>query len=139
MCNLSWTSHDSSLEKDNSLNHSCVSPKMGCLEYTYRVLLHQLLTTGSMPFTVLFCLSCIASYFLYICWTLTFEAVCLPLDIASPLLMIVFVPSLLPTIITRSLHSLSIITSLLTLAMLLHLCDVYIPLYLFLLLYIVSH
>ena len=24
----------SSLEKDNSLNHSCVSPKMGCLEYT---------------------------------------------------------------------------------------------------------
>ena len=22
------------LEKDNSLNHSCVSPKMGCLEYT---------------------------------------------------------------------------------------------------------
>ena len=32
-CNLSWTPH-SSLEKDNSLNHSCVSPKMGCLEYT---------------------------------------------------------------------------------------------------------
>ena len=32
MCNL-WTPH-SSLEKDNSLNHSCVSPKMGCLEYT---------------------------------------------------------------------------------------------------------
>ena len=28
MCNLSWTPH-SSLEKDNSLNHSCVSPKMG--------------------------------------------------------------------------------------------------------------
>ena len=21
-------------QKDNSLNHSCVSPKMGCLEYT---------------------------------------------------------------------------------------------------------
>ena len=33
MCNLSWTPH-SSIEKDNSLNHSCVSPKMGCLEYT---------------------------------------------------------------------------------------------------------
>ena len=33
MCNLPWTPH-SSLEKDNSLNHSCVSPKMGCLEYT---------------------------------------------------------------------------------------------------------
>ena len=33
ICNLSWTPH-SSLEKDNSLNHSCVSPKMGCLEYT---------------------------------------------------------------------------------------------------------
>ena len=32
MCNLSWTPH-SSLEKDNSLNHSCVSLKMGCLEY----------------------------------------------------------------------------------------------------------
>ena len=32
MCNLSWTPH-SSLEKDNSLNHSCVSPTMGCLEY----------------------------------------------------------------------------------------------------------
>ena len=31
---LHWTPH-SSLEKDNSLNHSrCVSPKMGCLEYT---------------------------------------------------------------------------------------------------------
>ena len=27
MCNLSWTPH-SSLEKDNSLNHSYVSPKM---------------------------------------------------------------------------------------------------------------
>ena len=33
MCNLSWTPH-SNLEKDNSLNHACVSPKMGCLEYT---------------------------------------------------------------------------------------------------------
>ena len=33
MCNLSWTPN-SNLEKDNSLNHSCVSPKMGCLEYT---------------------------------------------------------------------------------------------------------
>ena len=33
MCNLSYTPH-SSLEKDNSLNHSCVSPKMDCLEYT---------------------------------------------------------------------------------------------------------
>ena len=32
MCNLSWTPH-SNLEKDNSLNHSCVSPSMGCLEY----------------------------------------------------------------------------------------------------------
>ena len=31
MCNLSWTPH-SSLEKDNSLNHSRVSPKMGCLD-----------------------------------------------------------------------------------------------------------
>ena len=31
MCNVSWTAH-SSLEKDNSLNHSCASPKMGCLE-----------------------------------------------------------------------------------------------------------
>ena len=30
MCNLSWTPH-SSLEKDNSLNHSCVSPNMGCI------------------------------------------------------------------------------------------------------------
>ena len=38
MCNLSSgllvvDSH-SNLEKDNSLNHSCVSAKMGCLEYT---------------------------------------------------------------------------------------------------------
>ena len=33
MCNLSWTPH-LSLEKDNSLNYSCVSPEMGCLEYT---------------------------------------------------------------------------------------------------------
>ena len=37
MCNLSWTPH-SNLEKDNSLNHSCVSPKMGCLEYTNKEL-----------------------------------------------------------------------------------------------------
>ena len=35
MCNLSCTPH-SSLEKDNSLNHSCVSPRMVCLEYLYR-------------------------------------------------------------------------------------------------------
>ena len=34
MCNLSWTPH-ASLEKDNYLNHSCVSPTMGCLEYIY--------------------------------------------------------------------------------------------------------
>ena len=33
MWNLSWTPQ-SSLEKDNSLNHSCVSPKMGRLEHT---------------------------------------------------------------------------------------------------------
>ena len=33
---LSWTPH-SSLEKDNSLNHSCVSPKMGCLEYSVSI------------------------------------------------------------------------------------------------------
>ena len=33
ICNLSWT-QQSSLEKDNSLNQSCVSPKMGCLDYT---------------------------------------------------------------------------------------------------------
>ena len=32
MCKLSWTPH-SNLEKDNSLNHSCVSPRKGCLEY----------------------------------------------------------------------------------------------------------
>ena len=32
MCNLSWTPHYS-LEKDKSLNHSCVSQKIGCLEY----------------------------------------------------------------------------------------------------------
>ena len=32
MCNLSLTAH-CSLEKDKSeINHSCVSPKMGCLE-----------------------------------------------------------------------------------------------------------
>ena len=33
MLNLSWTPY-SNPEKDNSLNHSCVSPSMGCLEYT---------------------------------------------------------------------------------------------------------
>ena len=33
MCNLSSTPH-SNLEKDNSLNNSCVGPKMGCLEHT---------------------------------------------------------------------------------------------------------
>ena len=34
MCNLTWTPH-SNLEKDNRRNHSCVSPSMGCFEYTY--------------------------------------------------------------------------------------------------------
>ena len=33
MCNTLLTPH-SSLDKDNSLNHFCVSPRMGCLEYT---------------------------------------------------------------------------------------------------------
>ena len=33
MCNLSWTPY-CSLEKDTSLNNSCVSPRMGCLVYT---------------------------------------------------------------------------------------------------------
>ena len=33
ICNLSWIPH-SSIGKDNSLSHSCVSPKMGCLECT---------------------------------------------------------------------------------------------------------
>ena len=33
MCDLLCTPH-SSLQKDNSLNHSYVSPSMGCLEYT---------------------------------------------------------------------------------------------------------
>ena len=32
MCNLSRTPH-CGLEKDNSVNHSGDSPKMGCLEY----------------------------------------------------------------------------------------------------------
>ena len=41
MCNLSWTPH-SSLEKDNSLNHTCVSPSTGCLEYTTKNLEHPL-------------------------------------------------------------------------------------------------
>ena len=36
MCNLSWTPH-SSLEMDNSLNHSCGSPRMDCLEYELRM------------------------------------------------------------------------------------------------------
>ena len=31
---LLWTPHSNLLEKDNSLNHSCVSPSMGCLEHT---------------------------------------------------------------------------------------------------------
>ncbi len=31
MCNLSWTPHYS-LEKDTSLNYSCVIPKTGCME-----------------------------------------------------------------------------------------------------------
>ena len=33
MCNLSRAPH-SNLEKDNALNHCCVSPSTGCLEYT---------------------------------------------------------------------------------------------------------
>ena len=32
MCNLSWTPH-SSLEKDNSLNHSCGSLRMGYVSF----------------------------------------------------------------------------------------------------------
>ena len=38
MCNLSWTPH-SSLEKDNSLNHYCVSPRMGSLTKNLYMLL----------------------------------------------------------------------------------------------------
>ena len=30
---INESSPQSSLEKDNSLNHSCVSPRLGCLEY----------------------------------------------------------------------------------------------------------
>ena len=36
MCNLSWTPH-SNLEKDNSLNHSCVSPSQCRLDCNSRV------------------------------------------------------------------------------------------------------
>ena len=36
MYNLSWTPH-SSLEKDNSLNHSCVSARMVCLAYISKI------------------------------------------------------------------------------------------------------
>ena len=36
MFNLTWTPH-SSLEKDNSLKHSCGSPRIGCLEYIYNL------------------------------------------------------------------------------------------------------
>ena len=32
MCNLSWTPH-SNLEKDNSLNHYCVSPKIAAMAH----------------------------------------------------------------------------------------------------------
>ena len=42
MCNLSWTPH-SNLEKDNPLSHSCVSPRMGCLEYTTKKKNYELL------------------------------------------------------------------------------------------------
>ena len=49
---LSWTPH-SSLEKDNSLNHSCVSPNnMGCLEYItrkYYLLFHSLVGKSVSP------------------------------------------------------------------------------------------
>ena len=40
-CAVAVGSPNSNIEKDNSLNHSCVSPsssisnRMGCLEYTY--------------------------------------------------------------------------------------------------------
>ena len=40
MCNLSWTPH-SNLEKDNSLNHSRVRPRIGCLEL-WSIGLHNL-------------------------------------------------------------------------------------------------
>ena len=54
MCNLSWTPH-SNLEKDNSLNHSCVSPNMGCLEYT--------VTDGDfVSFMVLFLSTCVVYF-----------------------------------------------------------------------------
>ena len=35
MCKPVVETPHSSLEKDNSLNYSCVSPIMGCLEYLY--------------------------------------------------------------------------------------------------------
>ena len=56
MCNLSWTSH-SSLEKDNFLNHSYVSPNMGCLECRQTVInlqLCRLLTAYDFRFVISF-------------------------------------------------------------------------------------
>ena len=46
MCNVSWTPH-SNLEKDNcySVNHSYVSPKMGCLEYYIQLYITKNSTT----------------------------------------------------------------------------------------------
>ena len=48
MCNLSWNPR-SSLEKDNSLNHSCVSHSMLCLEFITKKLgtCHTWLTLNS--------------------------------------------------------------------------------------------
>ena len=54
MCNLSWTPH-SSLEKDNSLNHSCFSPKMGCLEYMTKNKSYNCLPTGIGMLTSGYC------------------------------------------------------------------------------------
>ena len=54
MCNLSWTPHYS-LEKDNSLNHSCVSQKIGCLEYLIKKkvetsIVSYLMSVGTVQF-----------------------------------------------------------------------------------------
>ena len=49
MCNMSWTLH-SSLEKDNTLNHLCVSPRMGCLLGITKNKLHSLLQCNEVPF-----------------------------------------------------------------------------------------
>ena len=82
MCNLSWTPH-SSLEKDNSVNHSCVSPKMGRLEYTNKLRSRQ--RRGTREIIALFILRMVCRQSCLVLFALKLRLLTSKLEVGSQL------------------------------------------------------